>query len=144
MWMARFAYVSTPAFKILIMIAAAVFGYFEQLLQVGDPAKITEVIAFLNSFNDYLPAAGFEIAMVEMFMESAMELLEKMHEALQRQELDGTILLDTMTNEEESNTIVFYFKVRKFLDVAMFPLTNRTRLLSSSDLYRSLQALSCN
>lgn len=93
--------------------SAAIFGYLEEVVHLADPAKLSQVIAFLNSFTEFFPTAGFEIAMVEMFMDSAMELLEQMRLALERQALDEAlaILLRTMNDDQESNTIVYYFKV---------------------------------
>jgi hypothetical protein len=96
---------------ILTILVAAVFGYLEQLLQQGDPAKISQEIARLTAFSTSFSAVGFESDVVEMFMESAMELLEKMRQALLRQDVDEAVLFQTMNIEEESNSILYYFKV---------------------------------
>jgi hypothetical protein len=96
---------------ILTILVAAVFGYLEQLLQQGDPAKISQEIARLTAFSTSFSAVGFESDVVEMFMESAMELLEKMRQALLRQDVDEAVLFQTMNSEEESNSILYYFKV---------------------------------
>lgn len=53
---------------------------------------------------------GFDSEMVELFMEPAMELLEKMREALLRQDSNDTFLVQTMNNDDESNSILYYFK----------------------------------
>ena len=96
---------------ILTIHVAAVFGYLEQLLQQRDPAKISQEIARLTAFSASFNAVGFEPDVVEMFVESAMELLEKMRQALLRQDVDEAVLFQTMNNEEESNSILYYFKV---------------------------------
>lgn len=96
---------------ILTILVAAVFGYLEQLLQQRDPAKISQEIVRLTAFNASFSAVGFEPDVVEMFVESAMELLEKMRQALLRQDVDEAVLFQTMNNEEESNSILYYFKV---------------------------------
>jgi hypothetical protein len=96
---------------ILTLLVAAVFGYLEQLLQQRDPAKISQEIVRLTAFNASFSAVGFEPDVVEMFIESAMELLEKMRQALLRQDVDEAVLFQTMNTEEESNSILYYFKV---------------------------------
>jgi hypothetical protein len=111
MWLARYG-ISTLGFTtILTTFSAAIFGYLEQLLQHGDPAKIASEIARLKAFNTSFPAVGFNSDMVELFMEPAMELLDKMHEALLRQDRNDTLLLQTMNSDDESNSILYYFKV---------------------------------
>ena len=96
---------------ILTVVAAAVFGYFEQLLQSGDPHKVAHEMLRLKEFNSSFHVVGFELDMVEMFVDSAMELLEKIREALLQQNMDETLLLQTMNDPDESNSIVYYFKV---------------------------------
>jgi hypothetical protein len=111
MWLARYGLSTLEVTMILTILVAAVFGYLEQLLQQGDPAKISQEIARLTVFSTSFSAVGFESDVVEMFMESAMELLEKMRQALLRQDVDEAVLYQTMNNEEESNSILYYFKV---------------------------------
>ena len=111
MWLARYGLSSLGITMILTVLVAAVFGYFEQLLQQRDPAKISQEIARLTAFSASFNAVGFEPDVVEMFVESAMELLEKMRQALLRQDVDEAVLFETMSNEEESNSILYYFKV---------------------------------
>ncbi len=65
----------------------------------------------LKAFNLSLPALDFDLETVEMFMEPAMELLEKMQNALLRQDRDDTFLLETMNRDDDSNSILYYFKV---------------------------------
>jgi uncharacterized protein YqgV (UPF0045/DUF77 family) len=96
---------------ILTVVAAAVFGYFEQLLQSGDPLKVAHEMLRLKEFASSFHVVGFELDMVEMFMDSAMQLLEKMREALLQQNMDETFLLQIMNDPDESNSIVYYFKV---------------------------------
>lgn len=96
---------------ILTAPAAAIFGYLEQLFQLGDPIKVASEMARLKDFKTSLPVVGFDLEMVEMFMEPTMELLEQMHNALLRRDLDNTFLLQTMNSNEESNSILYYFKV---------------------------------
>ena len=111
MWLARYGLSTLGVTMILTILVAAVFGYLEQLLQQRDPAKISQEIARLTAFSTSFSAVGFESDVVEMFMESAMELLEKMRQALLRQDVDEAVLFETMSNEEESNSILYYFKV---------------------------------
>lgn len=111
MWLARYGLSTLGVTVILTVLIAAVFGYLEQLLQQGDPAKISQEIARLTVFSTSFGAVGFESEMVEMFMDSAMELLEKMRQALLRHDVDDAVLFQTMNNEEESNSVLYYFKV---------------------------------
>jgi hypothetical protein len=106
MWLARYGLSTLGVTMILTILVAAVFGYLEQLLQQGDPAKISQEIARLTAFSTSFSAVGFESDVVEMFMESAMELLEKMRQALLRQDVDEAVLFQTMNSEEESNSIL--------------------------------------
>jgi hypothetical protein len=73
--------------------------------------KIASEMARLKAFNPSLPALDFDLETVEMFMEPAMELLEKMQNALLRQDRDNTFLLETMNRDDDSNSILYYFKV---------------------------------
>jgi hypothetical protein len=111
MWVARYGQPTIVRDIILTSPAAAIFGYFEQLLQHGDAVKIASEMARLKAFNPSLPALDFDLETVEMFMEPAMELLEKMQNALLRQDRDSTFLLETMNRDEDSNSILYYFKV---------------------------------
>lgn len=111
MWLARYGLSTLGVTVILTILIAAVFGYLEQLLQQGDPAKISQEIARLTVFSTSFSAVGFESDMVEMFVDSAMELLEKMRQALLRHDVDEAVLFQTMNNEEESNSVLYYFKV---------------------------------
>ena len=90
---------------------AAIFGYCEQLLGRGDAMKIASEMARLKAFNLSLPALDFDVETVEMFMEPAMELLEKMQNALLRHDGDDTFLLEAMNRDDDSNSILYYFKV---------------------------------
>jgi hypothetical protein len=111
MWLARYRLSPLRAIMILTILVAAVFGYLEQLFQQRDPAKISQEIARLTAFSASFSAVGLEPDVVEMFVESAMEQLEKMRQALLRQDVDEAVLFQTMNNEEESNSILYYFKV---------------------------------
>src|SRR5271168_4950739 len=111
MWLARYELSTLGVIMILTILVAAVFGYLEQLLQQRDPAKISQEIVRLTAFSASFSAVGFESDVVEMFVESAMELLEKMRQALLRQDVDEAVLFQTMKNEEKSNSILYYFKV---------------------------------
>jgi hypothetical protein len=111
MWMARFGDSTRSVHMILTTLAAAIYGYLEQLLQLGDPMKIASEITRLKAFNASFPAVGLDPEMAELFMEPAMELLEKMQNALLRQDLDDKFLHQTMNSDEESNSILYYFKV---------------------------------
>ena len=112
MWLARYGLIHARGQPlILTILIAAVFGYLEQLLQQGDPAKISQEIVRLTDFSASFSAVGFESETVEMFMDSAMELLEKMRHALLRHDVDEAVLFQTMNNEDESNSVLYYFKV---------------------------------
>ena len=87
------------------------FGYFEQLLKYGDPQKLIREHDRLRSLSDELPALGFEFSMIEMFMEYSLELLQKLREALERGENGESILLETLNDPSESDSVVFFFKV---------------------------------
>ena len=113
MWLARYGLPTLCVAIILTIFSAAVFGYFEQLLQYGDSLKIAHEMLRLKEFSSSFPVVGFELDMVEMFMDSAMELFEKVREALRHQNTDDTFLLQTMNDTDESNSIVYYFKVCK-------------------------------
>jgi hypothetical protein len=73
--------------------------------------KVASEMARLKAFNPSLPALDFDLETVEMFMDPAMELLEKMQNALLRQDRDNTFLLETMNRDDDSSSILFYFKV---------------------------------
>lgn len=95
----------------LTVFPAAIFGYFEQLLSQGDPTKIVHEIDRLKTLNTSTPVVGLESDIVELFMEPAVQLLENIHGALLRKERGDAMLFQTMNSDEESNTILYYFKV---------------------------------
>ena len=112
MWLARYGTFKLDAIMVLTIGEAATFGYFEQLLHQEDPAKVIQEIDRFRTFNTSAHAVGFESDIVDMFMEPALELLEKIHEALLRKERADIMLLRTMISEE-SDSILYYFKVQK-------------------------------
>jgi hypothetical protein len=137
MWLARYGLSTLRVTVILTILVAAVFGYLEQLLQQGDPAKISQEIARLTAFSTSFSAVGFESDVVEMFMESAMELLEKMRQALLRQDVDEAALFQAMNSEEESNSILYYFKVCIKNERETRLLSPRLLSQTSADMVRS-------
>jgi hypothetical protein len=96
---------------VLTTFAAAIFGYFEQLLSQGDSAKIVQEIERLKTLTTSTPVVGLESDIVDLFMEPAVALLENIHGALLRKERGDAMLFQTMNSDEESNTILYYFKV---------------------------------
>ena len=140
MWLARYGSLKLDVIMELTIGVAATFGYFEQLLHQDDPAKIIQEIDRFRTFNTSAHAVGFESDIVDMFMEPALELLEKIHEALLRKERADIMLLRTMISEE-SDSILYYFKVKCPRELKKSFIFKR---LNSPDLFRSLQAPTCN
>ena len=88
------------------------FGYYEQLLQLADVPKVDAEIIRIRNFNESLQLAGYDVSLMEMFVDSAIDLLVKVRDAVQRQDDDDAFLLEAMNNESESPSIVFCFKAR--------------------------------
>ena len=110
MWLARYGVSMLSAITMLTIIVAAIFGYFEQLLNQENPAKVLEEIDRLETFNTSFPAIGLKLDDMVEFMQPAFDLLNKIHETLESEEKGDIMLLQTM-NSDESNSILYYFKV---------------------------------
>jgi hypothetical protein len=73
--------------------------------------KIASEMTRLKAFSASFPAVSLDLETVEMFMESTIALLDEMQNALLRHDPDDTFLLQAMNDDEQSNSILYYFKV---------------------------------
>ena len=111
MWLARSADPNLLVDETLTVHSAAIFGYFEKLLQLGDPQKVVQEMTRLQTLTESLPMAGYDMTMVDMFVESTMDLLEKVRQSVERKETTDTLLLEAFNEHGDSDSIVFSFKV---------------------------------
>lgn len=90
---------------------AVVFGYFE-CLSSQDVVKIASEQERLRSFNEALVADGHEATMVELFIDETMKLFDSLRQTVQSGGESDQLLLDVFNDGNQSNSIVFHFKVR--------------------------------
>lgn len=62
-----------------------------------------------------LVAVGYDFTMVELFVDETMDLFDSLQQAMESGGRADRILLETLNEENTSNSIVFHFKVRILL-----------------------------
>ena len=91
---------------------AIAFTYFEALLRVGDPNKLEDEEARLNSLGNLFDHVGYPRDIWMDFAEPAFDLLHKLTHSMRT--MDGQaadILLQTFNDPGESMSIITYVKV---------------------------------
>ena len=68
-------------------------------------------VARIRSLGETLPGLGYEPMMTDMFFESTMELLGKVRQAVEQGDQSEFVLTNTLNEQSESDSILFFFKV---------------------------------
>ena len=89
---------------------AVVFGYFENMLS-QELDKVAAEKERIQNFSNAFVAVGYELPMVELFVEETIALFDSVHEAIRSGNRSDLLLLEAFNDENRSNTIVFHFKV---------------------------------
>jgi Peptidase C65 Otubain len=97
--------------QLVLNVAAAVFGYFELLLQSGDLRRIADEKARLRGFNETMGAAGIDVDILIDMFDSTYELFDRIQTAIEGENKTESVLLEAMNDEGDSSCILYHFKV---------------------------------
>ncbi|OQV04333.1 hypothetical protein CLAIMM_09230 isoform 1 [Cladophialophora immunda] len=89
----------------------AVFGYFEILLRSGDPSLITQELVRLRSFEQTMRSVGIDYDIIIDMFDFTWELFDALKSAVERGDTNEAVLLDSLNDENISNSIVYHFKM---------------------------------
>jgi hypothetical protein len=106
----------------LLIRIAAVFGYFEVLLQSEDLQKIEQERTRLKTFDATMNAAGIPVDMLEDMFDCTYSLLDRIKAAIEVGDKTQTAILQAMNNEGDSSCILYHFKASYFLAGLNFSL----------------------
>lgn len=108
--MAAFLPTSTP-FLLFLTISAVVFAYFEILLKSGDIGLINQEKVRLQSFEQMMRAVGIDYDIIIDMFDYTWDLFDTILDAIQRGDQNESSLLETINDENQSNSILYHFKV---------------------------------
>ena len=96
--------------------SAAVFGYFELLVELKDPKKIEQEIGRLRAFTSDIEALGYDLNIISFAIDETFDFMENLHKGILEGKLpDGnnpmSFLLENFNDENTANCIIYYFKV---------------------------------
>ncbi|KAI4248396.1 MAG: hypothetical protein L6R40_000955 [Gallowayella cf. fulva] len=89
---------------------ALAFGYFEALLQSGDPSRLLGEVARLTSLNNLLDSVGYERDIYEDFTDETFQLLRRTADPLPSN-AGGAALLAAFNDVAICNAIIMHFRV---------------------------------
>ncbi|KIW82436.1 hypothetical protein Z517_05463 [Fonsecaea pedrosoi CBS 271.37] len=89
----------------------AVFGYFEILLRSGDPGLITQELVRLRSFEQTMRSVGIDYDIIIDMFDYTWELFDALKSAVERRDINEAVLLNSLNDENISNSIVYHFKM---------------------------------
>jgi hypothetical protein len=87
------------------------FGYFENLFQLGDTAKVAKELERIKSFNRYLDAVGQQEHLYDIFVDATEDLLLQVSSAIENGTQDESFLLEAFNSEYGSSAIITHFRV---------------------------------
>lgn len=91
--------------------AGVVFAYFEILLKSGDLDLIVQEKVRLQSFEQTMRAVGIDYDIIVDMFEYTWDLFDEIHKAIERGDRSDVVLLESMNDENKSNSIVYHVKV---------------------------------
>lgn len=94
----------------LLTQIAAVFGYFEVLLQLEDLQKIEQERIRLKTFDATMNAAGIPVDMLEDMFDCTYSLLNSIKAAIEAGDKTQSTILQAMNDEGDSSCILYHFK----------------------------------
>ncbi|EXJ58973.1 hypothetical protein A1O7_06404 [Cladophialophora yegresii CBS 114405] len=89
----------------------AVFGYFEILLQSRDSGLVAQEEVRLRSHEQTMRAAGIDYDIITDMFDYTWELFEGIKSATDRGDTNEAVLLQSLNDENISNSIVYHFKM---------------------------------
>ena len=80
-------------------------------MQSGDLHRIEQERARLKGFDETIQAAGIDIDLLLDMFDSSYDLLNRMKMAIESDNKNENIVLQTMNDDGESSCILYHFKV---------------------------------
>lgn len=96
------------------MHAGVIFGYFEILLKSDDVGFITQEKVRLQSFEQTMRAVGIDYDIIVDMFDYTWDLFDDILKAVERGDRTDSVLLESMNDENKSNSIVYHVKVGFF------------------------------
>jgi hypothetical protein len=93
------------------MSPGAVFGYFEILLKSRDFGLVAQEEVRLRSHEQTMRAAGIDYDIIIDMFDYTWELFGAIKSAAERGDTNEAVLLQSLNDENISNSIVYHFKV---------------------------------
>ncbi|KAL9114922.1 MAG: hypothetical protein Q9227_001165 [Pyrenula ochraceoflavens] len=90
---------------------AAVFGYFELLLQTADVATIIAEKERINGFKRLFQDFGTSEDIYEFFVEPTEEVFDKIIDAARNGNRDESFLVETFNVQNHADSIIFHFRL---------------------------------
>ena len=97
--------------ELMLMYLGVVFGYFEILLNSGDPGLVTQELVRLRSYEHIMRSAGIDYDIIIDMFDYTWELFDAIKSAMERGDTNESVLLQSLNDENVSNSIVYHFKV---------------------------------
>jgi hypothetical protein len=98
-----------PGWK--LMLTGAVFGYFELLFKSRDLNTVVQEEVRLRSHEQTMRSAGIDYDIIIDMFDYTWELFDAIKAALERGDNSEIVLLQSLNDENVSNSIVYHFKV---------------------------------
>ncbi|KAJ9606596.1 hypothetical protein H2200_008604 [Cladophialophora chaetospira] len=99
----------------------AVFGYFEILLKSGDFSLITQEEVRIRSHEQTMRTAGLSYDIIVDMFDYTWELFDALKSAAERGDKDEAVLLQSLNDENASNSIVYHFKMMTSAFMQLYP-----------------------
>ncbi|KIV88973.1 hypothetical protein, variant [Exophiala mesophila] len=90
---------------------AVVFAYFEILLKSGDVGLINQEKVRLQSFEQTMRAVGIDYDIIVDMFDYTWEFFDEILKAIQQGQQDEAVLLQALNDENQSNSIIYHFKI---------------------------------
>lgn len=101
------------------MDAGVVFGYFEILLNSGDIGLVTREKERLQGFEQTIRAVGTDYDILVDMFDYTWDLFDAVKTAIDRGDRSEQVLMEALNDQGSSNSIVYHFKVRVNMFVAV-------------------------
>jgi ubiquitin thioesterase protein OTUB1 len=115
-----------------VAYAGVVFGYFEILLKSGDIDLIVQEKVRLQSFEQTMRAVGIDYDIIVDMFDYTWDLFDDIHRALGRGNQSESVLLESMNDENKSNSIVYHIKV---CPPILIPYMSLTKIHTDDDQF---------
>lgn len=101
------------------MSAGAVFAYFEILLSSGNIGLVTREKERLQGFEQTMRAVGIDYDIILDMFDYTWDLFDAIKAAIEHGDRSEKVLMEAFNDQGPSNSIVYHFKVRANVLVAV-------------------------